>query len=192
MASNTWSGWIIKRQLEAWGQLGLPGWGLGSGFASQLCRELFSGLARQDPSPLRVSLPPVIKRGKASSSCPIRSPGPWVLTRVSGDEIKLFREGLGVGRAGREGGRREEVTDKNEAGRAGTLGVGTGAGERRPGGQRSLCADWNRGQRALPFTSLPLGSRRPDNSPAGRPASLAAGFPVNPAPARPHDPGGSS
>lgn len=74
----------------------------------------------------------------------------------------------------------------------GPWGWGRGLRERRPGGQRSLCADWNRGQRALPFTSLPLGSRRPDNNPAGRPASLAAQFPVNPAPARPHDPGGSS
>lgn len=56
------------------------------------------------------------------------------------------------------------MTDKNEEGRAGTVGVGAGA---RPlGGQSSHCADWNRGQRARPFTSLPLGPRRPDNEPS--------------------------
>ena len=36
---------------------------------------------------------------------------------------------------------------------------------------RSHCADWNRGQRARPFTSLPLGPRRPDNEPS-RPLRL--------------------
>lgn len=47
--------------------------------------------------------------------------------------------------------------------------VGWGQGEKRQGVQRSLCADWNRGQRAQPFTSLPLGPRRPDNEPSRLP-----------------------
>lgn len=72
---------------------------------------------------------------------------------------------------------------------------GVRQGERGQGGQRSLCAEWNqwnRGQRALPFTSLPLGPRSQITNPAGCPASLAARLPVNPAPARPQDPWGSS
>lgn len=134
---------------------------------------------------------PQLSKGK--SMLPLAqsdSPGPWVLTRVSGDEIKLFR-GLGVG-AGREEEAGGRVTDENEAGRAGTLGVGTGAGEAASRRTEEPLCGLEPGPEGSALHLPPLGSRRPDNSPEGRPPPLAAGFSVNPAPARPHDPGGSS
>nr|XP_036852877.1 uncharacterized protein LOC118968113 [Manis javanica] len=66
---------------------------------------------------------------------------------------------------------------------------------RRQGGQSSHCADWNGGQRALPFSSLPprsQGSRapRPDNDPTSLPRlPLPAGLLIHRAPARPRDSG---
>lgn len=57
-----------------------------------------------------------------------------------------------------------------KAGRAVTVEV-RGAGEEAEGAQRNHCAHWNRGQRALPFTSLPLGPGGWIKTPAGCPPS---------------------